>query len=123
MFCWVHRRRRWVRKCRFKTASFWKEINQTHHLKCITLDQEESNLNKTLPEKTILMWAIDIDGFLLSALIQDSNPTLIKWQHVASAQNFQVISIGLHLKIWGLDVNGNVWLRYGYTIKYYLLIF
>ena len=57
------------------------------------------------------MWAIDHDGFVLSALIDESNPCLIKWQHVAGTQSFQHISIGFNLKIWGLDTNGNAWFR------------
>ena len=67
------------------------------------------------------MWAIDHDGFIMSALVDISNPTLIKWQHVASAQNFQAISIGLHLKIWGLDVNGSVWIRYSKNLIFIIL--
>ena len=57
------------------------------------------------------MWAIDNEGFLLSTLIDEFNPTNIRWQHIASNQNFKHISIGCHLKIWGLDLNGNAWIR------------
>ena len=78
---------------------------------CIALDQERYNINTTLPSKTILIWAIDNDGFILSGLVDEASPMSIKWQHVAGAQNFIHISIGYNLKIWGLDTNGNAWFR------------
>jgi tectonin beta-propeller repeat-containing protein 1 len=110
------RRRRWVRKCEVKMPSLWQEIPQTHRLKSISLDQE-SHHSLLLPEKTILIWATNFDGFVLSALVSETNASSIRWRHVISEEMFQQVSIGVGLKIWGVDFNGNVHMRYGVDEK------
>ena len=60
-----------------------------------------------------MIWATNTDGFVLSALVSETNPSLIKWRHVVSEETFQNVSIGVGLKIWGVDTNGNVHIRYG----------
>ena len=110
------RRRRWIRKCKISMRGLWKEIVQTHKLNSISFDMEPHN-SQLLPEKRVLLWATDKDGFILSALIHESNPSQFKWHHVSSEFNFQHISIGLNLRIWGVDLNGNVYIRYGVNQK------
>ncbi len=70
-----------------------------------------------LPEKTILIWATNVDGFVLSSLVSENNASLIKWRHVISEEMFHNVSIGVGLKIWGVDTNGNVHIRYGVDEK------
>jgi tectonin beta-propeller repeat-containing protein 1 len=111
------RRRRWCRKCCVKISSLWKQINQTHRLTSIALDQEskESNL---LPENSALIWATDSEGFVLMSLVCLSNPfASFKWQYIPSQENFEQISIGVNLRIWGVDSNGNIHCRFGVEKK------
>ena len=111
------RRRRWVRKCEVKTSSLWKEITQSRRIKSISMDQEPHD-SIFLNEKKILLWAVDVDGFVLSALLSEASPLIIKWKHVPSEEIFfHDISIGVGLKIWGIDMNGFVFFRYGVDQK------
>ena len=106
------RRRRWMRKCQIKTPSLWQEMSQAHQIKSISLDQEPHG-SHLLPGKHILLWATNSDGFVFSALLNESCASIVKWRHVNSEEIFQSVSIGVGLKIWAVDLNGNVHMRYG----------
>ena len=111
------RRRRWFRKCQVKTPSLWKEISQTHRIKTISLDQEPHD-GHLLPENHILLWATNVDGFVFSSLINETTSNVvIKWRHVTSEEMFQQVSIGVDLKIWGVNLNGDIYVRYGVDDK------
>jgi hypothetical protein len=128
------RRRRWTRKYNYKSnGTLWKEIYQTHLLTSISFDQEKrivinenSETNSIsslvtqrglLPDKMMLVWATDTDGFVLYSLIDETDATNIRWQHVPSQQKFQWVSIGVDLRVWGIDANGDCQIRYGVDIK------
>lgn len=105
------RRRRWIRKCRIKTqGTLWKEIIQTHKITSFAMDQELDD-GHLLPKNTILAWATDIDGFILVSLLNKQQPSLFKWQHVSSAENFSSIAIGVNLRVWGISLSGKVFYR------------
>ena len=66
-----------------------------------------------LPANSILVYATDMDGFILVSLLNMSNLSVFKWQHVSSAENFKYISIGVNLRVWGISLAGNIYYRYG----------
>ena len=105
------RRRRWVRKCRSKVNTLWREVIQGHRLTCLALDQE-IGFNRLLPKNTILCWATDSDGFILCSLITEANQANLKWQNVFSRESFKYVSIGVNLRIWAIDLNGQAYIRY-----------
>lgn len=108
------RRRRWVRKCQIQTSALWKEARQTHKITSLAFDQELNN-------DQILLFATDSNGYMLNALIDVSAMALsaaaggdrIKWRHISSMEKFEWVSIGLNLKVWAVDVEGNVYYRDG----------
>ena len=54
----------------------------------------------------------------MCTLLNESNPYAIKWRHVISEEIlFQQISIGVGLKVWGIDTYGHVYLRYNVELK------
>jgi hypothetical protein len=86
--------------------TMWLNVSQTHRLTSLAFDQEPAGaLGK------LLVWVTDSDGYVLSSLIDESNPTRVTWQYVASQEKFSSISIGLGLKIWGVDLDGVVFYR------------
>lgn len=106
------RRRRLVRKCRITTKGLWKEINQTHRFTSISLDQESPS-SQLIEENKILIWATDTFGFMLTSLVDETSPSTIKWRYISSQQSFDYVSIGVNLRIWAVDVNGNMFYRFG----------
>ena len=108
------RRRCWTRKCLLETPSLWQKCIQYlfHPLLSFSLDQESSQTSSyLLPEDTILLWATDTDGNVLRALISQTNPHEIKWINVEAPLKFCHVSIGVDLRLWAIDENGEVHIR------------
>lgn len=108
------RRRRWVRKCRIISKGLWKEINQFHKIKCISIDQEINSKKRALSNNEILLWATDSFGCVLSAIVSSSDISNFKWKYVNSEnKSFNYVCIGPGLKIWSIDTDGNIYYRVG----------
>lgn len=108
------RRRRWVRKCRITSKGLWKEIKQFHKLRCIAIDQEMNSKKNLLAKNEILIWSTDSFGCVLSAIVLNSDISNFKWKYVDSENEyFSYVSIGPDLKIWSIDIDGNVYYRGG----------
>lgn len=74
------------------------------------MDQEKET-SQLLPAGTILTWATDSDGFIMAALIDKATPSVFRWHHISSSENFKNISIGVGLRVFGISLSGNVYFR------------
>lgn len=76
----------------------------------MSMDQE-GDTSQLLPKDTILMWATDSEGFIMATLIDQETPSVFRWHHISSSENFKNISIGVGLRVWGISLTGNVYFR------------
>lgn len=106
------RRRRWSRRCRIKSSGMWQPVNQIHKLTSISLDQELPTAHKY-----IVVWATDINGYVLVSLVDKQSPSQIKWTQVDSDERFKFVSMGCNMQVWAVDTNGHVFYRVGVDLK------
>lgn len=81
------------------------KVQQNRRLTCISLDLELDN--------QLLIWATDVDGNAISALVDIESDCQVRWRNVISIDKFECVCIGVGPTVWAVGVDGNVYYRNG----------